>query len=151
MNFSWLVTMAWRDSRRSRSRLALFMSSIVLGIAALVGINSFGDNLARSIAGQARELVGADLVLSSSQPFDSTLRPALRRLGSTRTDEVSFASLVSFPRTQGVRLAQVRALGAGFPYYGDWQTQPAAASADFRGGRARCGWARSRCPSWGGC
>jgi len=144
--------MAWRDSRRSRSRLALFMSSIVLGIAALVGINSFGDNLARSIAGQARELVGADLVLSSSQPFlpavapsgvaapaDSlvaTLAPTLRRLSRTRTDEVSFASLVSFPRTQGVRLAQVRALGAGFPYYGDWETQPSAASADFRGGRA---------------
>ena len=137
MNFNWLMTMAWRDSRRSRSRLALFMSSIVLGIAALVGINSFGDNLARSISAQARELVGADLVLSSSQPFDSTLRPALRRLGRTRTDEVSFASLVSFPRTQGVRLAQVRALGAGFPYYGAWETQPAAAGADFQGGRAR--------------
>ncbi|MGI4741225.1 MAG: ABC transporter permease [Janthinobacterium lividum] len=152
MNFRWLVTMAWRDSRRSRSRLALFMSSIVLGIAALVGINSFGDNLARSISAQARELVGADLVLSSSQPFlpavapggvaapaDSlvaTLAPTLRRLGRARTDEVSFASLVSFPRTQGVRLAQVRALGTGFPYYGDWETQPLTASADFRGGRA---------------
>ena len=129
--------MAWRDSRRSRSRLALFMSSIVLGIAALVGINSFGDNLARSISEQARELLGADLVVSSSQPLDSTLKPQLARLGRTRTEEVSFASLVSFPRTQGVRLAQVRALGAGFPYYGAWETQPAAASADFRAGRGQ--------------
>ena len=129
--------MAWRDSRRSRSRLALFMSSIVLGIAALVGINSFGDNLARSISEQARELLGADLVVSSSQPLDSTLRPALARLGEARTEEVSFASLVSFPRTKGVRLAQVRALGAGFPYYGAWETQPAAASADFRAGRGQ--------------
>ena len=128
--------MAWRDSRRSRARLALFMSSIVLGIAALVGIRSFGDNLAASISGQARELLGADLVVSSSQPLDSALAPALAGLGQRRTPEVSFASLVSFPRTQGVRLAQVRALGAGFPYYGDWQTQPAAASADFRAGRA---------------
>jgi putative ABC transport system permease protein len=143
--------MAWRDSRRSRSRLALFMSSIVLGIAALVGINSFGDNLARSIREQARELLGADLVLSSSQPFiaaasgtaqthsDSvmtSLGPTLQHLGQTRTDEASFASLVSFPRTQGVRLAQVRALGAGFPYYGEWETQPAAAGAQFRAGHA---------------
>jgi putative ABC transport system permease protein len=135
MNFSWLLKMAWRDSRRSRSRLALFMSSIVLGIAALVGINSFGDNLARSISEQARELLGADLVVSSSQPIDSTLKPALAKLGRTRTEEVSFASLVSFPRTKGVRLAQVRALGSGFPYYGAWETQPAAASADFRAGR----------------
>jgi putative ABC transport system permease protein len=41
MNYPWLFTMAWRDSRRNRSRL-LFMSSVVLGIAALVAINSFG-------------------------------------------------------------------------------------------------------------
>ena len=128
--------MAWRDSRRSRSRLALFMSSIVLGIAALVGINSFGDNLARSIGEQARELLGADLVLSSSQPFDAKLAPTLAQLGRTRSDEASFASLVSFPRTQGVRLAQVRALGPGFPYYGDWETQPAAAAAQFKAGQS---------------
>ncbi|RZK24026.1 MAG: ABC transporter permease, partial [Hymenobacter sp.] len=127
--------MAWRDSRRSRSRLALFMSSIVLGIAALVGINSFGDNLARSIREQARELLGADLVLSSTQPFDPKLTPSLSKLGQRRSNEAAFASLVSFPRTQGVRLAQVRALGAGFPYYGNWETQPAAAAAQFRSGQ----------------
>ena len=34
---SWLWRMAWRDSRRSRGRLVLFVSAIVLGIAALVG------------------------------------------------------------------------------------------------------------------
>jgi putative ABC transport system permease protein len=136
MNFKWLITMAWRDSRRSRSRLALFMSSIVLGIAALVGINSFGDNLARSIREQARELLGADLVLSSSQPFDAKLAPTLVKLGQTRSDEASFASLVSFPRTQDVRLAQVRALGPGFPYYGDWETQPVAAAAQFKAGQS---------------
>lgn len=72
MNFPWLFKMAWRDSRRSRQRLLLFMSAIVLGIAALVAINSFGDNLARSIDGQARELLGADLTLSWNRA--STLR-----------------------------------------------------------------------------
>nr|GFD40169.1 hypothetical protein [Tanacetum cinerariifolium] len=109
---------------------------IVLGIAALVGINSFGDNLARSIGEQARELLGADLVLSSSQTFDAKIAPALAKLGRTRSDEASFASLVSFPRTQDVRLAQVRALGAGFPYYGEWDTEPAAAGAQFKAGKS---------------
>ena len=54
--------MAWRDSRKSRQRLLLFISSIVLGIAALVAINSFSYNLEKSIAGQAKELLVADLV-----------------------------------------------------------------------------------------
>lgn len=131
-NFLFIWRMAWRDSRRSRSRLLLFTSAIVLGIAALVGINGFGDNLARSIDEQARELVGADLVLSASQPFDSTLQTTLRQLGQRRSDEVAFASLVQFPKGQGVRLAQVRALTGGFPYYGEWLTEPTTAVAAFR-------------------
>ncbi|UOG77170.1 ABC transporter permease [Hymenobacter tibetensis] len=129
---SWLWRMAWRDSRRSRSRLLLFVSAIVLGIAALVGIRGFGDNLARSIDEQARELVGADLVLSGSQPFDSTLAPTLRKLGRDRSEEVAFASLVQFPKGQGVRLAQIKALSGAFPYYGEWLTEPVAAVAAFR-------------------
>ena len=39
-DYSWLLRMAWRDSRRNRGRLLLFVSSIILGIAALVAINS---------------------------------------------------------------------------------------------------------------
>ena len=42
LNFSWLLKMAWRDSRRNRSRLLLFVSSIILGIAAMVAIYSLG-------------------------------------------------------------------------------------------------------------
>ena len=38
LNFSWLLKMAWRDSRRNRSRLFLFVSSIILGIAAMAGV-----------------------------------------------------------------------------------------------------------------
>ena len=35
----FILKMAWRDSRRSRQRLLLFMSAIVLGIAALVAFD----------------------------------------------------------------------------------------------------------------
>ena len=106
--------MAWRDSRRSRARLLLFMASIILGIAALVGINSFGDNLAGSIADQARELLGADLVLTASHPFDPKLEPTLTKLGTAQSQEMAFASLVQFRPGRGVRLAQVRARSGGF-------------------------------------
>jgi putative ABC transport system permease protein len=122
--------MAWRDSRRSRARLLLFMASIILGIAALVGINSFGDNLARSISEQARELLGADLVLTDSNPFSKELEPTLRRLGEARVNEISFASLVEFRPGRGVRLAQVRGRDGGF-FYGDWETEPRSAVQQF--------------------
>ncbi len=59
--------MAWRDSRRSRSRLFLFISSIILGIAALVAIYSLGNNLNDEVNNQAATLLGADLEISSNQ------------------------------------------------------------------------------------
>ncbi|WP_339610153.1 hypothetical protein, partial [uncultured Roseivirga sp.] len=62
----WLFLMAWRDARKSKSRLFLFISSIILGIAALVAINSFSENLKDDINGQAKELLGADLELSAN-------------------------------------------------------------------------------------
>lgn len=137
MNFSWLFRMAWRDSRRSRQRLLLFMSAIVLGIAALVAINSFGDNLALSIDDQARELLGADLTLSWNRPPSRKTQLLAQTLGRDRAHEVSFASLVSIPRTGGVRLAQVKGLTGNFPYYGTWEVQPASAVQTFRRANGR--------------
>ena len=66
---AWTARMAWRDSRRSRRRLLLFLSSMVLGVAALVAINAFGENLERAVDEQAKTLLGADLSLESNQPF----------------------------------------------------------------------------------
>ncbi|MVM35863.1 FtsX-like permease family protein [Spirosoma sp. HMF4905] len=124
--------MAWRDSRRSRQRLLLFMSAIVLGIAALVAINSFGDNLAQSIDDQARELLGADLTVSWSRAPSPKTQQLLKTTGRDRAYEVSFASLVSIPKTGGVRLAQVKGLQGNFPYYGTWEVQPTSAIQTFR-------------------
>ncbi len=130
--FAWLFRMAWRDSRRSRQRLLLFMSAIVLGIAALVAINSFGDNLARSIDDQARELLGADLTLSWTRTPPAKTQQLLKTIGRDRAYEVSFPSLVSIPKTGGVRLAQVKGLQGNFPYYGAWEVQPASGIQAFR-------------------
>ena len=129
---SFILKTAWRDSRRSRSRLLLFMSAIVLGIAALVAINSFGDNLARSIDEQAQELLGADLTISATQPPSQKIKNILQSLGDERSTETAFASMVLFPRVGGVRLAQIKAIDGRFPYYGTWEVQPASAVAQFR-------------------
>ncbi|EMR00867.1 ABC transporter permease [Cesiribacter andamanensis] len=132
MNFPWLLRMAWRDSRRNRSRLLLFMSSIVLGIAALVAINSFGDNLQQQIDTEAKKLLGADLELESPEPFSPEIRQFFDSLGAEASEEVRFASMVLFPKNGGSRLVQVRALGGRYPYYGEIETAPAGASRSFQ-------------------
>ena len=55
LNFKWLLLMAWRDSRRNRSRLFLFISSIILGIAALVAQIGIDVNAARAFLATHRE------------------------------------------------------------------------------------------------
>ncbi len=135
INFRWLFTMAWRDSRRNRSRLFLFVSSIILGIAALVAIYSFGDNLRQNIDDQAATLIGADLVLSSNKPVTPIIQKLIDSLGDEKSEERSFVSMVLFTKNQGTRLVQVKALHGGFPYYGELETTPAAAGKSFRNAR----------------
>ncbi|HEY0066536.1 MAG TPA: FtsX-like permease family protein [Flavisolibacter sp.] len=135
LRFPWLVKMAWRDSRRNRSRLLLFVSSIVLGIAALVAIYSLGDNMRRDIDLQAASLLGADLEISSSKMPEGATKKMLDSLGDRRSEEKSFPSMIYFLKNGGTRLIQVRALGGGFPYYGTLETEPAQAAASFRNNR----------------
>ena len=124
--------MAWRDSRRNRSRLLLFVSSIILGIAALVAIYSLGDNMRQEIDRQAAALLGADLEISGNKQPSLETRQMADSLGGQRSEERSFTSMVYFPKNGGSRLIQVRALSGNFPYYGDLETTPITAARTFR-------------------
>lgn len=126
--------MAWRDSRRSRRRLLLYSTSISLGVAALIAVGSFGDNLRGAIEGQAKTLLGADLAIISNSTFSEEERVLLNSLGGVQAREISFASMVYFPKSNGTRLAQVRALEGDFPFYGRMETVPPTAAAEFRTG-----------------
>lgn len=126
--------MAWRDSRTSRRKLALFACSIVLGIAALAAIGSFNRNLAQAIEEQTKGLLGADLVINARDPFTTEQEQWLRGLGGEQAREVSFSSMIFFVRTEDTRLIEVCALEGGFPYYGTIETEPAGAVEEFRRG-----------------
>lgn len=126
--------MAWRDSRTSRRKLLLFSCSIVLGIAALAAIGSLGWNLEQAVEEQTRSLLGADLAIQSRDPFTPAANRLFQTLGGQQSREISFSSMVFFPRTRGTRLVQVRALSGGFPYYGKFVTDPPGAVAQLRRG-----------------
>src|SRR5476651_213956 len=132
MNF--IFKMAWRDSRASRRRLALVSLSVVLGIAALVGIASFGDNLARTIELQTKILLGSDLSVTSPKPFPEATLTYFHSLGGEVSREISLTSMVNFPtRGNQRRLVQVRALEGNFPFYGELVANPVNAMEKVRG------------------
>lgn len=130
----FVLTMAWRESRSGRRRLWLLTGAVTAGVAALVAINSFTQNLRTSVAEQARAMMGADLSISGRQKFsprvealiDSLIAPdsAAGRAAGRRAQEVTFAAMAYVPRTTGVRLVQVRAIAGGYPFYGEITTDP---------------------------
>ena len=133
-SLTWPLKMAWRDSRKSKGKLMLFILSISLGIAAMVGITSFRENLLLEIDDQAKTLLGADVEVKGNQPLPDSLLFAFYELAPEMSREVYFASMVYFPSTDGTRLAQVRALSGKYPYYGEIETVPEDASREFQNG-----------------
>ncbi len=128
--FIWKT--AWRDSRTERRKLLLFASAIIMGVAALVSVNSFGENLVREVDNQAKSLLGADVVLNSRRPFTERIDLVADSLRADQSLETNFTSMALFPASGGTRLAQVRAIKGNFPYYGDFETEPAGAITKLR-------------------
>ena len=131
----WILKMAWRDSRGSRKRLALYLSAMVLGVAALVAIRGFGDNMSRTVDQEAKTLLGADLRLEADQPFDDSTRTLIDSIGGTQARRVSFGSMAVFPKTGDTRLTAVRAVEGGYPFYGALITRPDSAAARYQAGQ----------------
>lgn len=119
--------MAWRETRASRRRLFLFASAISIGVGALVAIGSLDANLEEAVRRQARELLGADLELTSNRQFTAPIEAALdsiARRGVKVARRSTFNSMAYVRHTEGIRLVDVRAVGGGFPFYGDVVTSP---------------------------
>ena len=135
VNVIWLFKMAWRDSRRNRSRLLLFVSSVILGIAALVAVYSFRDNLQKDIESQAKILAGADLTIDSRKAPGKDALALLDSLGDEQARERSMASMIYFAKSEGSRLVQIRALEGDYPFYGNIETTPEQAGTTFRKGQ----------------
>ena len=132
-NIRWLVKMAWRESRTHRVKLALFLSAIIIGVAAQVSISSLRDNLTQSIDSQSKELLGADLEVRHTAPFDSVLNSFLDNRFDESADMVRFASMVSAD-SGFTRLSQIFASSSTYPFYGSIKTQPMKAFEEFQGG-----------------
>jgi putative ABC transport system permease protein len=130
MKLGMLSRLAWRESRTARRRLLLYMSSISLGVAALVAIDSFASNTQDSVRAQSRSLLGGDVAFSSNQKFPAaidSLFDSLATSGLATARVTTFGSMAFVERTGGTRLAQVRGITANYPLYGEVVTEPAGA------------------------
>jgi putative ABC transport system permease protein len=123
--------MAWRDAKASRVRLLLFMASIILGIAAVVSIQLFSQNLKDNIQLQSKALMGADYIIDSEQIPSQRAQAIIDSLGPDAS-EVNFVSMIAFPKNGSTKLVRVRGLEGDFPFYGTIDTEPASAASNYQ-------------------
>lgn len=132
VGMAWLFKMAWRDGKASSDRLPLFMASIILGIAAVVSIQLFSDNLKDNIQRQSKSLMGADFLIDTNDEPTERVQAIIDSLGGADASEVTFSSMAAFPKNGGARLVRVRGLQGGFPFYGNLTTEPISAGSTYQ-------------------
>lgn len=134
-----LLRLAWRESRTARRRLLLYMSSISFGVAALVAIDSFSENVTASVHDQSRALMGGDVSITSRTAFtksaDSILASAAERDRVVIARSTNFPAMIANPAVLTTRLVEVRAITPGYPLYGQIVSAPAAAWSTLHSGR----------------
>lgn len=127
----WLLKMAWKDALVNRSKLALFVMSILLGVSAVVSVVSFGDNLKSKIEEESKSLMGADYLIDSRQKPNERVKHIMDSLGGHLAEEVNFMSMAYFPKSEGTKLLRVSGFKGQFPIYGSLETTPVKAANEY--------------------
>lgn len=116
------LRIAWQDSRGSRGKLFLFLSSLVLGIAALVLALLLRSAIELNLDSEAKSLLGADLALRAKTAPDATLLETFKPKRLARETQIRSMALFG---AEDTRLVQVRAFSGEYPFYGEVRTKPA--------------------------
>jgi len=125
--------MAGRDWRAGELNLLLF--ALVLAVAALASVGFLADRMRLGLERDARQMIGADVVLVSDQPFDEAFATEAARLGMAVAHTVTFPSMATATSapTGGdapSQLAALKAVSPGYPLRGKLKTAAMPGSAD---------------------
>jgi putative ABC transport system permease protein len=118
--------MAWRETRVSWGRLVFFFLCVGLGVASIVVLRSVVQEVRRTLTGEARALIAADVILqSNTPPAGDTATRVNAVLASPdvqgASELVETQTMAAAPDGVGngaVKLVELRGVEAAFPYYG---------------------------------
>lgn len=116
--------MAGREMRASWQRLLFFFVCIAIGVGAIVALRSVIQSVRHTFAGEARSLITADAIITSNQPLKRELTAKIdQRLQSAGAQSIRSIELATMARPADrpdgrARMVELRAVEAGFPYYG---------------------------------
>jgi putative ABC transport system permease protein len=121
----FVMRMALRETRASWRRLLFFFVCIAIGVAAIVALRSVIQSVRVVFGEEARTLVAADVVISTSREWTAEARQRIdRRLTEARaggrTETLDTPTMVrpADESRKRSRMVELRAVQPGFPLYG---------------------------------
>src|ERR671914_597708 len=95
----FVLQMAWREIRSSWRRLLFFFLCIGIGVGSIVALRSTIQNVNRSVAGEARQLLTADVQVDSTRPWKPESLAVIERIArppevSARTETIEANTMV---------------------------------------------------------
>ena len=107
--------------------LTLLALAIAIAVGALAAVGLFSERMRVALGQEARQILGADLVLSSDRMPAADLDIQAREAGLTFTRTVVFPSMVG--SGDALRLGSVKAVGPGYPLRGQVRLTKGAGEA----------------------
>lgn len=109
------------------------LSAVFLMTSLMTLLSLTGERLQKSLVVRSAELLGADLILSSSRPLADeqleSITQQTQQSGLTLTQVTQFASMVE--QNEHLLLASIRAVASPYPLRGKIITQPAHSAPDL--------------------
>jgi putative ABC transport system permease protein len=114
--------LAWRQTLRDfrAGELRLLLVAVTLAVGALTAVGFFADRLERSLARDARQLLGGDAIVSSDKPTPPALIDEARSRSLLIATTTTFPSMGRAPDDKGgaSKLVAVKAVSDGYPLRG---------------------------------
>ncbi len=116
-----IAGLAWRQLRRDLASgdVRILLAALVLAVMAVTSVGFVTDRAERALALEANRLLGGDAVLRADAPITGVLLQAASAPGLTRTQTLSFPSMIR--AGEALRLGELKALGEGFPLRGSFR------------------------------
>jgi putative ABC transport system permease protein len=120
---------AWRELQASRAKFLFVILSVAIGVAALTGVRGFSDSFQKTLLGEARTIMAADLsarMFRQPTPEEEQALNAMASHGIQRTQITDTVSMVSSPGDPVPLLVSLKAVDPQqYPFYGTVDLQPA--------------------------
>ena len=126
LSWSAALRIAWREFQAAPAKFLFVIVSVAIGVAALTGVRGFTESFQKTLTGQARTILAADVSARMfRQPSAKEIAGLNALHGVERTQVTEMVSMASTPSDPIPLLVSLKAVDPSrYPFYGAYKLRP---------------------------